>query len=49
MWVVFLAAFLAFVVVGMIVVYFGNKIFNSMNKDNAKTKMELERIEKKEE
>ena len=48
MWVVFLAAFLAFVVVGMIVVYFGNKIFNSMNKDNAKTEMELEKYKDKE-
>lgn len=48
MWVVFLAAFLAFVVVGMIVVYFGNKMFNSMNKDNAKTEMELEKYKDKE-
>ena len=48
MWVVFLAAFLAFVVVGMIVVYFGNKMFNSMNKDNAKAEMELEKYKDKE-
>lgn len=48
MWVIFLAAFLAFVIVGMIVVYFGNKMFNSINKDNAKTEMELEKYKDKE-
>lgn len=42
MWVLFLLAVLGYAVLGLIIVWIGNKIINSIKKDDKKIEKELE-------
>lgn len=46
---VFLLATLAFAIIAIIVIAIGNKVINSMEKDNAKNDVEVRKIYKDEE
>lgn len=49
MWLIFLLFALGFSIVGLIVVWLGNKIINAMKKDNYKTEQELKMKQKENE
>ena len=42
MWVLFLLAVLGYAVLGLIIVWIGNKVINSIKKDDKKIEKELE-------
>lgn len=46
MWVLFLLAVLGYAVLGLIIVWIGNKVINSIKKDNKKANRELEEEKK---